>query len=126
MTRILLISQDDSSRRSPMVCVKMLESDPAFVKGTTSSHSICRDKAAAKIYSLLFLRNVDQLKYGSVLKGLEAQFSLGQDQYPKTLVGAIGVLSDHPFDQGYAEARRKKKEKERTEKDRNTSNKKEK
>ena len=115
----------ESHMGSPMVCVKMLESDPAFVKGTTSSHSICRDNAAAKIYSLLFLRNVDQLKYGSVLKGLEAQFSLGQDQYPKTLVGAIGVLSDHPFDQGYAEARRKKKEKERTKKDRNTSNKKE-
>ena len=60
-----------------------------------------------------------------MLKGLEAQYSLGVDQYPKTLVSAIQVLSDHPFDTAYAEAKRKRKEKEKaaTDKDRQNKNK---
>ena len=43
----------------------------------------------------LLLRGSDQNKYGSLMKNLSQQFSLGNDQYPKTLVAVINLLSNH-------------------------------
>ena len=46
----------------------------------------------------LLLRGSDQNKYGMLMKGFVSQYSLGNDQYPKTIQTATDVLSNHKFD----------------------------
>jgi hypothetical protein len=46
----------------------------------------------------LYLDNCDKAKYGSLLKGLDTQQSLGNSQYPKTIAEAANVLSNHKID----------------------------
>ena len=47
----------------------------------------------------MFLKQVDQTKYGSLVTGLDSQHSLSNDQYPKTMSETTNVLSNHRFDQ---------------------------
>ncbi|MGL5934311.1 MAG: hypothetical protein ACRCZI_01660 [Cetobacterium sp.] len=91
----------------------MAENDPNYDPDDRDAVVDCAKSASARFYSLLLLQNADQNKYGSVLKGLESQYSLGVDQYPKTLVAAIQVLSDHTFDAAYSEAKKKRKDREK-------------
>jgi hypothetical protein len=70
----------------------------------------CRNRASARLISLLYMENEDQNKYGSVLKGLTEQYSLNQDHYPKTINHATNVLSNHNFDEKYYEVRMKNQE----------------
>src|SRR5210317_1862978 len=62
----------------------------------------------------LLMRGVDQAKYGSLMKNLCKQFSLGNDQYPKTLVTATDVLSNHRLDQKYYDNKKKIADKRKT------------
>lgn len=98
---------------SNLLLPKMIATDPRFDATSSSSFDECGKTASSRFYALLILQNADQNKYGTVLKGLESQYSLGVDQYPKTMVAAIQVLSDHTFDPAYAEAKRKRKDKEK-------------
>jgi hypothetical protein len=56
--------------------------------------------------SVLYLNNADQKKYGSILQGLNTQQSLHNDQYPKTVIDANNVLSNHKFDDYKSQAHR--------------------
>jgi hypothetical protein len=58
----------------------------------------------------MYLENADQNKYATVLKGLMDQFSLDQDQYPKTINHATSVLSNNKFDENYFELKKKNQE----------------
>ena len=58
-------------------------------------------KITDEFLGFLFMENSDRSKYGTLLSGLETQHSLGNDQYPKTLVDAHTVLANHNFDQEY-------------------------
>ncbi|MGL5935619.1 MAG: hypothetical protein ACRCZI_08340, partial [Cetobacterium sp.] len=98
---------------SNLLLPKMTENDPNYNSDDRDAVEECAKSASARFYSLLLLQNADQNKYGSVLKGLESQYSLGVDQYPKTLVAAIQVLSDHTFDAAYSEAKKKRKDREK-------------
>jgi hypothetical protein len=70
----------------------------------------------------LLLKNSDPLKFGSVLKGLQSQYSLGNAQYPKTLTAAIDVLSNHKLDRAFYDNRnRKKKEQQQRNKEQSDS-----
>ena len=60
-----------------------------------------KDAALEKLFAFLFLNGSDHSKYGTLINGLKTQFSLGNDQYPKTITAAIDALSDHRFDQQY-------------------------
>ena len=56
----------------------------------------------------LLIRNSDQSKYGSLLKGLISwQFSMNNNQYPKNIMNATDILGKHKHDrmgkQGYQE-----------------------
>ena len=64
--------------------------------------------------AFLLLRGSDQNKYGSMIKGLAQQFSLGNDQYPKTIIAATDVLSTHKIDQKYFDNQKKEREKSRS------------
>jgi hypothetical protein len=72
----------------------------------------CYEPASDKVLALLYLENSDQIKYGTLLKGLSDQYSLNQDQYLKTINHAMNVLSNHHFDLKYYEKKQKNQEKE--------------
>ena len=57
-----------------------------------------KDEAFEQWCGYLLLRNSDGAKYGTVTKNLVSQFSMGTDQYPKTVTAATDVLSNHRFD----------------------------
>ena len=59
------------------------------------------------------IKGCDQTKYGTVVKGFASQFSLGNDQYPKTMNAVTDVLSNHRFDSRFYEVRDKRREKAR-------------
>ena len=48
-----------------------------------------------KLCTYDFLENADQRKFGSVEKGLVSQKILENDQFPKIIANAHGVLSNH-------------------------------
>ena len=64
----------------------------------------CRDE----FVSYLYLDNCDRSKYNHMIAGLESQHSLGNDQYPKTLVDAQSVLQNTPIDKEYKQKKKKK------------------
>src|SRR5210317_308397 len=66
--------------------------------------------------AFLLMRGADQAKYGSLMKNLCEQFSLDNDQYPKTLVMATDVLSNHKLDQKYYDNKKKIVEKKKNNK----------
>jgi hypothetical protein len=55
-------------------------------------------KASEGLYTFLYLENSDQDKYGSIISNLNSHKSLGNDQYPRTIVETNNVLSNHKFD----------------------------
>jgi len=57
----------------------------------------------------MYLRSSDQRKYGSLMKGWTTQYSQGSDQYPKTFVKAVDILTNHRFDEGFAKHKNKEK-----------------
>ena len=69
----------------------------------------------------LFMDNSDKSKYGSLMSGLETQHSLGNDQYPKSLVDAYTVLGNHSYDQEYYKAKEKRNQKAAAKKESNSS-----
>jgi hypothetical protein len=57
--------------------------------------------AEEQFFSYIYMENADQGKYESILSGLINQKSLGNDQYPRTIVETTQVFSNHKFDSGY-------------------------
>ena len=49
-------------------------------------------------------------KYGSLLTKLATQYSLGNNQYPRTFDAALDVLSNHKLDPKYYELRKRDKD----------------
>ena len=62
-------------------------------------------KVASKLYAYTYLDNADKGKYESILKNLNQQFSLRNNQYPKTITEANSVLNNHKFDTIYIKTR---------------------
>ena len=48
--------------------------------------------------SYLFMNSSDYSKYGTLINGLKSQFSLGTNQYPKSITAVTHALSDYKFD----------------------------
>ena len=77
-----------------------------FVKSTkeyTTSQDATKQKdmidgSYARWSAYLLMKNSDQSKYGSLVNGLTSQFSMGNNQYPKNVVTACDILSNHRFD----------------------------
>ena len=67
------------------------------------------DKDTDEFLAYVYLRTADRFKYGSLLKGMDDQFNLGNDQYPKTLLRAHELLTEHKWDQAYHDRQRTKK-----------------
>eukprot|EP00978_Attheya_sp_CCMP212_P025758 scaffold83421_cov58-Attheya_sp.AAC.1 len=69
-----------------------------YDKNDNDKIEACEKGEFGQLLSLLYMENSDQRKYGSLLKGLGAQQSLGNDQYPTSITKASEVLSECPFD----------------------------
>ena len=63
-----------------------------------SKKTALKDEAFMKWMAYVYLNNADHRKYGSLLQGLISQYSMGNDQYPTTIVTATDVLSNHKHD----------------------------
>jgi hypothetical protein len=77
-----------------------------------------KTKAYKKWSAYLLIRGSDQTEYGSLLKVLKvfvSHFSLGSDQYPKTLTTATDVLSNHKIDQRCYDNKKKNRQRSRDE-----------
>eukprot|EP00978_Attheya_sp_CCMP212_P009120 scaffold21484_cov55-Attheya_sp.AAC.2 len=81
----------------PIVLTKFVEQEMADYDALEDADK-CSRIAYAQMLSLLYLENSDQKKYGSLLKGLNAKQSLGNNQYPTRITKASKVLTEHPFD----------------------------
>jgi hypothetical protein len=69
--------------------------------------------AYEQLMTYIYLKNADKSKYGTLLNGLSSQYSLGQDQYPRTIIDANNILSNHRYDQAYMDNKRRRKGKDR-------------
>ena len=84
----ILIDQDENSNES--------QNSASQTKNETRIKALkCSKKAANILYAYIYIENADPKKYGSVLKTLNQQKSFGNDQFPKTIVEANAILSNH-------------------------------
>ena len=81
-----------------IVLQKFIETMPGYIKGDIDNEKTCQVAADEQLTTYLYLINADQEKYGSVLKGLNSQKALNNDQFPKIMVDGHNVLSNHRFD----------------------------
>ena len=69
-----------------------------------------KDEAFATWMAYLLIRGSDQSKYGSLTKGFVSQYSLGNNQYPKTIQAATDVLSNHKLDAKFYENQKRNRD----------------
>jgi len=75
-----------------------------------------KEDAFDRWMAYLLIKNCDQTKYGTLTKTFVSQYSLGNDQYPKTIQAAIDALSNHKIDPKYWENKQRAKAQHREEK----------
>jgi hypothetical protein len=64
----------------------------------------------------LLLRGSDQAKYGTLTKNFISQYSLGNDQYSRTITMATDVLSNHRLDPKFFENQKRQREQQQQQK----------
>jgi hypothetical protein len=88
----------ESHLGGPIILSKFVKTMSGYDPKDLIKTNVCIEKASEQLFAFLYLENADQAKYGSLLKGLNSQKSLGHDQYPKVLSETNNVLSNHRFD----------------------------
>jgi hypothetical protein len=58
-----------------------------------------KDRALDKCMAYLLIRNSDQSKYSLLVNELVSQFSMDNSPYPKNIMNAADILSNHKHDQ---------------------------
>ena len=82
-----------------------------------------KDGAFDRWMAYLLIRNSDQAKYGSLSNGLVSQFSMQNNQYPKTCTTATDILSNHRFDNRGKSSKKKWNNRPKNDEDENSSSK---
>jgi hypothetical protein len=77
-----------------------------FKSETQEDYAVLASTAFEQYSAYLFIKQSNKKKYGSILNGWSTQYSLGNDQYPKTMAEARNVLSNHKFDTSYIQSQR--------------------
>jgi hypothetical protein len=80
---------------------EFVEHQSTYKKATTTEQNEMKKQIYSQWMAYLVVRGCDQLKYGSLTRGLTSQFSLGQDQYPKTIQAALDMLTNHRMNKTY-------------------------
>jgi hypothetical protein len=98
----------------PLIMTKYVQSQSTYDPNNPSNNQQLETDAFKQLMAYLYLENADQdIKYGSILAGLNTQKTLKNDQYPKTVTDANNLLSCHRFDQDYKKQKPRKEFKER-------------
>ena len=64
--------------------------------------------AYASFRSILYLKNMDKMKYGSFIKKMAEDFATGQENvYPSHIEDAQHILSIHKYDQAHHDKNKK-------------------
>jgi hypothetical protein len=88
----------ESHLGGPVILEKYVRTMENYDENDIDKTSKMIAKASEGLYTFLYLENSDQDKYGSIISNLNLQKSLGNDQYPRTIVETNNVLSNHKFD----------------------------
>jgi hypothetical protein len=88
----------ESHLGGPVILGKYVRTMKNYDENDTEQSNKLIAKASEGLYTLLYLVNSDQDKYGLIISNLNSQKSLGNDQYPRTIVETNNVLSNHKFD----------------------------
>ena len=76
-----------------------------------SDPEISYKTAYASFLSILYLKNMDQMKYGSFIKKMAEDFATGQENvYLIHIKDAQHVLSIHKYDQAYHDKHKKQRD----------------
>ena len=67
-----------------------------------------KKQAFERFMAFVLLRNSDQAKYQSLMNGLISQYSMENDQYPKTITTATDILANHRHDNSITKHRQTK------------------
>ena len=74
---------------------------------TSDKEGSCKT-AYTSFLSILHLKNMDQMKYGSFIKKMAEDFATGQENvYPTHIKDAQHILSIHKYDQAYHDRQKK-------------------
>ena len=86
-------------------------------QGDTTKQSEIKDAAFDKWMSCLCMRNSDQDKHGTLLKGFRSQCSLGNNQHPATMTGAGDALTNHAWDEAHNKKKKNQREQQKAKKE---------
>ena len=87
----------ESHLGGPVILDKYVRTMPGFDPNHMAKVNKMIKQASESLFAYLYLENSDQEKYGTIVQNLNSQKSLGNDQYPKTIVETNNVLSNHKF-----------------------------
>ena len=77
---------------------------------TTTEKTEMLNDSFEELSAYMILRGCDKAKYKSLVKGFVNQFSLKNDQYPKTMQDMSDALSKHTFDEEFHKRNKRKAE----------------
>jgi hypothetical protein len=106
----------ESQFRGPIALIKYVEQESNYDPMNETIVKECQKTVSEEFLVVLYLKNADQKKYGSILQGLSTQQSLHNDQSPKTVINANNVLSNHKFDNYKSQACQSGKDREKSDK----------
>ena len=102
----------------PLILQKVAEKIQGYDAQDQGKVKTCREQAYQEWLAFVYITNTDYARYGTLITGLSNQYALGNDQYPKTIVEATNVLSNHRYNKAYTERevkRRANREKQKAE-----------
>jgi hypothetical protein len=106
----------ESQFGGPIAPTKYVEQESNYDSKNETIVKQCQKTVNKEFLPVLYLKNADQKKYASILQGLSTQQSLHNNQYPKTVVDANNVLSNHKFDNFKSQACQSGKDRENSNK----------
>ena len=82
-----------------LVLNKIIKNDKNYNENDTDTVAKLLKEVDERLATYLYLENSNKKKYTNVLKNLNSQQSLKNDQYPKSILNATSVLSKYKQDQ---------------------------
>ena len=82
----------------PLILEKYVKTMEGYDETDSMKTNKLIKQASEGLFAYLYLENSDQAKYGTIIHNLNSQKSLGNDQYPRTIVETNNVLSNHKSD----------------------------
>ena len=101
--RVKQLRDNFKSQVGVKVVHETVEKLPQYIAANDAQKKHLLDTSFGLLEGYILLNGCDKKKYGSLVRGLESQFSLGNDQYPKSLKDSNEILSRARFDEKYYE-----------------------